>query len=325
MNDISVRRKDRTIGHGSHCYRVIKSWGDLDTITFPVADCHEMVLDRKGRIFLLTNHTKNNVLIYDNSGQLLGHWGDCYPGAHGLSLFDENGEEFLFITDIERHQVIKTTLDGKIIQIIDYPKEIDEYSSADQFKPTETVIAPNGDIYVTDGYGLQFVIQYDKEGNYIRHWGGKGNKQDQFDCAHGIAIDNRDTERPTLLITSRNHNAFKRFSMDGKYLATISLPGSFVCRPVIKGDLLYAAVFRSGNNMNVGSGYITILDRHDCVVATPGGSAPAYIQDKLQEQHQTEKDIFIHPHDVCIDEDENIIVCQWKAGNSYPMMLQRVP
>lgn len=312
------------IGHGEHRYRVISGWGNLDPVRYPVADCHEMVMDRKGRIFLLTNHTKNNILIYDRSGKYLGHWGDCYPGAHGLTLADENGEEFLFITDIERHQVIKTTLDGKVIMVLDHPREIADYRTADQYNPTETAIAPNGDIYVTDGYGLQFVIQYDRQGNYMRHWGGRGDEPDQFDCVHGIAVDNRNAT-PTLLITSRNHNALKRFSLDGNYLSTIPLPGSFVCRPVVKGNLVYAAVFRSGTNMNVGSGYITIIDGQDRVISTPGGSAPRYDRGVLQPQHQIDAGPFIHPHDVCIDDDGNIMVCQWKSGNSYPLMLQRLP
>ncbi len=319
-----IQKEGIVIGHGNHRYRVLKGWGNLDAKIYPVADCHEMVLDRNGRIFLLTNHTKNNILIYDKAGKRLGNWGDCYPGAHGLTIFDENGEEFLFITDIERHQVIKTTLDGKIIMMLNYPREIEDYKTADQFKPTETAIAPNGHIYVTDGYGLQFVIQYDRQGNYIRHWGGKGNEHGQFDCVHGIAVDNRDAEKPTLMITSRNHNAFKRFSLDGKYMNTIYLPGSFVCRPVIKGSLLYAAVFRSGNNMNISSGYITILNKYDQVISTPGGSAPIYNRGRLQEQYQVESDVFIHPHDVCIDEDENIIVCQWNARQTYPIKLEKI-
>lgn len=272
---------------------------------------------------MLTNHTRNNILIYNNDGQLTGSWGTTYPGAHGLSITEENGEQFLLITDIERHQVIKTTLSGREVMVLNYPKEIPAYQSAEQFNPTETAIAPNGDIYVTDGYGLQFVIQYNCKGQYIRHWGGAGNAADQFSCAHGIAIDARDASQPTLIITSRNHNAFKRFTLDGRYLSTIYLPGSFVCRPVIKDRYLYAAVFRSGSNTNFGSGYITILDEHHKVIATPGGSAPEYINNVLQPQHQ-ESNIFIHPHDVCVDKDENIIVCQWKANNSYPVKLIRV-
>ena len=318
-----IHHSSYLIGHKAHRYKVLYGWGDLNANTHPIADCHEMVIDKIGRIFLLTNEVRNNILIYNGNGTLNGSWGSCYPGAHGLSIAEQNGEQFLFITDIVRHQVIKTTLNGKELLILNYPKEIHAYQTAEQFNPTETAIAPNGDIYITDGYGLQFVIQYNSVGQYIRHWGGLGNADDQFDCVHGIAIDNRDAENPTLLITSRNHNAFKRFTLDGQYIETISLPGSFVCRPVIFERFLYAAVFRSGSNTNFGSGYITILDEHNKVVSTPGGSMPKYVDGVLQAQHQ-EKPVFIHPHDICVDNDGNIIVCQWKANQTYPIKLEKV-
>lgn len=302
------------IGHSNHRYRYIGDWSKAHATQFPVNDCHEMVIDSKGRIFLLTNETKNNILIYNKDGKPLNAWGTEYPGGHGLSIHDD----CLFICDHDRHQVIKTNLTGRVLMIIDYPKETGVYTSAHQFLPTETAIAANGDIYVTDGYGLQYVIQYNHKGEYIRHWGGKG----QFDCVHGIVVDERKSGETSLLITSRNHNCFKRFTMDGQYIETIPLPGSFVCRPVIKDKLLYAAVFRSGSNTNFGSGYITILDENNKVISTPGGSAPEYKGDELLPQHQQEK-LFIHPHDVCIDDEENIYVCQWKSGKTYPVKLER--
>jgi len=308
------------IGHHTHRYEVIKNWGEQEPAKYPVNDCHEMVVDRRGRIYMLTNETRNNILIYNVNGRLLGHWGNSYPGAHGLSITDEGDEQFLFITDTDRHQVIKTTLDGREVMVIDYPKEIPAYQSAEQFKPTET--APNGDIYITDGYGLQYVIQYNNKGQYIRHWGGRGDAPEQFNCVHGIAVDNRNPSQLTLIITSRNHNAFKRFTLDGQYLETIYLPGSFVCRPVIQGDFLYAAVFRSGTNTNFGSGYITILDKDFKVISTPGGTEPQYIDGLLQEQKQ-DKPVFIHPHDVCPYGDD-LIVCQWNAEKTYPVKLKRV-
>jgi hypothetical protein len=311
------------IGHGTHRYQVFPNWGTLNPATHPVNDCHEMVIDASGRIFLLTNEIRNNMLIYDRSGKLLDSWGTDYPGGHGLTLSNENGEAFLFITDLERHQVIKTTLDGQVVKVMNYPREITAYSSAEQFLPTQTAIGPNGDIYVTDGYGLQFVIQYTNQGEYIRHWGGRGDADWQFDCVHGIALDTRKPENPTLLITSRNHNVLKRFTLDGQYLATISLPGSFVCRPVIHDQFVYAAVFRSTTNRNFGSGYITILDENDHVISTPGGTQPVYVNDNLQTQAQ-QQPVFVHPHDVCVDPDENVYVCQWNANKIYPMQLKRI-
>ena len=82
-----------------------------------------MVQDSKGRIILLTNETKNNILIYDTSGKLLDFWGHDFPGGHGLTLNNENGTEFLYITDTVKHQVYKTTMDGRILMTINVPLE----------------------------------------------------------------------------------------------------------------------------------------------------------------------------------------------------------
>jgi hypothetical protein len=313
---------DSPIGHNTHRYLVDSNWGKLNAEKYPVKDRHEMVIDSANRIYMLTNETHNNVLVYDLDGRLVNSWGHTYPGAHGLSIFKDDGHEYLLITDHERHQVIKLTLSGEEIMVINYPFETGCYENRGQYLPTETAIAPNGDIYVTDGYGLQYVIQYNKFGEYIRHWGGRGDEEDKFSCVHGIAIDNR-TENPTLIITSRNHNAFKRFTLEGEFIGKICLPGSFVCRPVIKGKYLYAAVFRSVNNMNVNSGYITILNEFDKVISTPGGTEPVYINDVLHRQQQQEK-IFMHPHDVCVDDEGSIYVCQWKANKTYPLKLCKV-
>ena len=80
------------IGHGDFRYQVDKKWGVQDPSQFPVNDCHEMVIDRKDRIFMTTTHPKNNILIYDRGGKILGSWGTEYPGAHGLTLSEEGNE-----------------------------------------------------------------------------------------------------------------------------------------------------------------------------------------------------------------------------------------
>ncbi|WP_212005320.1 6-bladed beta-propeller [Chitinophaga sp. HK235] len=320
--DLFARPKSPVYGHNQMRYTLDTRWGTLNSSRFPVKDCHEMVQDTKGRIILLTNETKNNVLVYNKSGKLLDNWGHEFPGAHGLTLADENGETFLFITDTEKHQVYKTTMDGRIVMTIDTPMESGVYKKKEEFVPTETTVTANGDFYIADGYGAQYVAHYDRTGKLLNIFGGRGEGDAHLDNAHGICVDSRQGT-PTLLVTDRTRNCFKRFSMSGQLLEVIPLPGACVCRPVIKGDHLYAAVLRSPDMNLSGSGFVTILDKDNKVVSNIGGTAPVYVNNQLQPMRQAEK-IFVHPHDVCVDNDENLYVAQWSSGKVYPYKLRRV-
>lgn len=311
------------LGHGKKRYRLDTNWSKANASTHPVKDCHEMVQDQKGRILLLTNHTQNNLLIYDKKGKLLSSWGTEYPGAHGLTLFNENGQDVLFICDNNRHQVIKTTIDGKVLMTLNYPKETGRYQKAEDYIPTETIISANGDIYVVDGYGQDWVIQYNSRGEYIRHFGGKGEKEENLANAHGICIDNRNPKQPCLIVSSRVQNAFKRYTLEGAYIDTIPLPGAWVCRPVINGDFLYVAVLQSNARIDEKSGFVLILDKNYRVVSSLGGNLPGYQDKQPEEMYQTIR-AFQYPHDVCIDDEQNLYVAQWNSGNVYPYKLKPV-
>jgi len=316
---------EEIIGHGNFRYRVHKAWGNLDPSTTPVKNCHEMVMDKRGRLIMVTDETKNNIIIYDRSGKLLSTWGNEFPAGHGLTIFDEGGDQVLFISD-NGGRVVKTTLDGKILMELPNPVQTGVYDAKMPYKPTETAIAPNGDIYVADGYGSQYIHQFSPRGEFIRKFGGPGEGDENFSTAHGVCIDDRDKNNITLLCTSRAHNSFKRFTLDGKYLTTIFLPGAFVCRAVIDDENIYAGVCWSRLrylNQTPNSGFVTILDKHDKVISNPGGTKPVYEKGQLQIMVQ-DKPIFQHCHDVCIDGDKNIYVCQWNANKTYPVKLERV-
>ncbi|WP_304233966.1 6-bladed beta-propeller [Jiulongibacter sediminis] len=314
------------IGHNSHQYRVNTNWGMLEAGKNPVNNCHELVEDSQGRIILLTDETKNNVLIYSKKGKLLESWGTSYPGAHGLTIGGQGKDQFLLIADNSRHQVIKTDLRGNVIFKIEYPKETGEYLHPGQFVPTETAIDPvNGDIYVVDGYGLNFVMVYDQNGKFLRYFGGKGEENEHFRCNHGILFDQRKGKEDEILITSRQDNCWKKFNRQGTYLGAIEMPGSFICRPVQQGDNLYGAVYRSGSEANEFSGFIQVVDKDDKVISSPGGSEPVYSNGKLEEQAKDDPaNVFMHPHDVYVDSDENIYVAQWASKKTYPIKLERV-
>ncbi|WP_439483371.1 6-bladed beta-propeller [Cyclobacterium plantarum] len=320
--------EEEILGHGDFRYRVEKGWGDLDPQKHPVKNCHEMVMDKTGRLLMLTDHPQNNVIIYDTSGKLLDSWTLSFPGAHGLSIHDEGDAEYLYITDPGLGRVVKCSLEGKILLELEHPAELGAYDETSAYRPTETAIGPNGDIYVADGYGSQFILQYDAKGQFIRKFGGDSFLQpNKFKQAHGVALDYRDAANPTLLCTARIKNSFKRFTLDGEYIEEYYLPGAFVSRPVVDGENIYSGVcfgMTEGNyNMQLNRGFVTILDQENRVVSNPGGTEPQYENGKLTLMLQ-EQPVFRHCHDVCLDRDKNLYVCQWNADGVYPYKLHRV-
>ena len=137
-----------------------------------------------------------------------------------------------------------------------------------------------------------------------------------------MTIDQRGGKAPSLLITSRSKQEFKRFSMDGQYQETYGLPGCWICRPVIKGTNLYFAVIVT-KSWGAYDGMVAVLDDKNQLVSLPGGSAPKF-EDQNLVAPTYDNQTFLNPHDVCIDDDLNIYVPQWYSGRTYPVKLERV-
>ncbi len=335
---------DLIVGHGTHRYLVKADWAKVSPRQYPLINCHEMVADRSGKLYLLGDHPANNVLVFDRSGKVIDSWGYRYPAGHGLTIFDEGDEETLFLCDTGSHSdqrgrwrnqpgsVTKTRLNGEIIFQLGHPQTIGVYAPGMAYHPTETAVAPNGDIYVADGYGSNYIIRYDANGRYLQHFGGQDNEDDRYNLhqAHGVAIDLRKPGEPRLVVTSRNDQAFKFFTLEGKFLEQVTLPGAYVCRPVLHGENLLAGVCfantPAGEIRQKHNGYITILDAENKVIANAGGTEPAYQDGQLQPMYQDPRvhHLFHHGHDVCVDADENLYLCQWDAKGSPPILLERV-
>lgn len=311
------------VGQGMYRWRVVPGWGVLDKNT-PVKDCHAMVQARDGRIFLLTNHTQNNVIIYDRAGRLLGKWGTEFPGAHGFTLSEEMGVEYLYITDHNRHQFFKTTLEGRILRVWDYPAQSRIYTSADEFKPTHVALAPDGGFYVVDGYGKSWCHRFDVRGDYVSSFGGDQPGGANLVCAHGAWVDERG-DHPLLWITSRTEGKLKRYTLDGEHVDTLDLPGAEPNFIVPFGDHTIIPQLRgnSGQKSQPSNGFISILGPDRKLVANLAAAAPTYSEGRLLPMGCDTK-LFTYPHGVLIDDEDSIYVSQWNSGRTYPIKLERV-
>lgn len=311
------------LGQGKYRWKVVPGWGVLDAET-PVNDCHAMIQVKDGRIFLLTNHTKNNVIIYDKSGKLLGKWGTEYPGAHGFTLAVENGKEVFYLTDHNRHQFYKLGLDGEVLRTWDYPEASGKYQNAGEFKPTHVALSPDGGFFVVDGYGKSWCHRYDAKGEYVKSFGGDEAGGANLSCAHGAWVDTRDAKK-LVWITSRNESQLKRYTMDGALVDIIDLPGAnpnFVV-PFGEFTMVPHLTGNAGNKEKPQNGFLSILGPDLKVIANLGAPAPVYEDGKLQPMG-SDTQLFSFPHGMLIDDEQSVYIAQWNSGRTYPIKLERV-
>ena len=307
------------LGQGTFRYRPVAGWGVLDERT-PVKNCSAMVVDARGRIYLLTDHCANNVIVYDKDGKLLQKWGTRFPGAHGLEIVQEEGREVLFITDLNLHRVFKTTLDGEILMELAYPKSTGKYANEKEYRPAWTLHLPNGDFFVLDGYGKDYILRYNRAGKLLDYFGGPEGGIAHWG-PHGGVIDTRGPGAPELVIAMSDQQTIKRLTLEGKLIEEISLPGSNPRMIQIVGEHMFVPHLADNWPKDRESkGYISVLDRDYKIVSNIGGTAPRYVNGKLQPMSQ-QGGFFRHPHDLVVAADGAIYVPQFASGNTYPVKL----
>lgn len=299
------------LGTGEHTYEVTHDWGELPA-SIAYGNTHGVCEDSQGRIYI--HHTVNDasqshdsMVVFDANGKFVKSWGaEFRGGAHGLHIHKEGSQEFLYLCDTNRAIVVKATLDGEIVWSIGYPEESEAYKPADgkkiKYSPTNLAIAPNGDIYVADGYGSSYINQYGKNGSYIRTFGGPGKDAGQLDCPHGVVVDLRGSQ-PNLIVADRGNARLQRFTLAGEHIDFIdgtSLPCHF---DIYKnGDLLIPDL----------GARVTLMNKQNQLIAHLGDdSATDWRKTRTLPRTAFQPGKFICPHGACFDQAGNIFVVEW--------------
>lgn len=316
------------LGQGGFRYRMVPGWGREALASVSVKNGHAVALDAKERLFFLTDDPKNNIVILDSkTGALLQQWTARMPGAHGLSLVVEGNREVLFITDTQLHEVRKLTLDGTELAVFPWPQPSGLYQSATEYRPSKTIHFAHQDFCVFDGYGKDYIFHYKPDGTLLRWWGGglgEGENQLKHWGPHGGALDGREPAEPRILIAMSDQQEIKRFTVDGKFVDKIPMPGGNPRDVVIWGSNAIVPHLGDQWPQDRGSpGFISIMDSQWRVVSNIGAPAAVYADGKLQPM-ASDKKTFIHPHGVAVDAAGNLYVAQFASPAAPLLKLERV-
>ncbi len=303
------------LGQGGFRYRVVEGWGRLDRANVPVEDCHAIAQNRNGQIVLLTNHPHHNIIVYTKDGEFVSKRENRFPKAHAVEFVDNgSGDERLWITDHGICVVALVTPDGREERRITPDVVSHVYPDLSRYSPTNVAVMPDGDFFVSDGYGSHFIHHFDPEWRYIASFGGAGTTPEHLRQPHAVYLDTR-RGPAELLICDRANQLLKWFSPAGELLRTVPVPGSQPSNvaPMADNHLAIACL----------NGMILVLNERDQVVAAVGGEAPQYVEGVLQPlvNYNT---VFNHPHDVYVDADGAMYVAQWNSNRSYPLKLTLV-
>ncbi|MFA9480347.1 hypothetical protein ACERK3_18915 [Phycisphaerales bacterium AB-hyl4] len=273
---------------------------------------HGVAVDREGLVHVF-NQSAHALLTFDADGNFVRMW-DAFPsdrflGAHGLTLVQSDGEEFLWLTDQTSGEVVKTTLTGETVLSIDKP-EHQAYAEGGNYSPTWASESPtNGDVYVADGYGSWLVHHYDKSGQYLDTLDGSSGAG-AFKCPHAVWIGTRTaatgTDDPVLYVTDRGNSRVQVFGLDGSFIKAFDQQHPCCFDQHADGTLLVPDLH----------GFINLYDGRDELVAEHIGDNREIVGKHGWPNVPDEMRVagrFNSPHGGCFDGEGNIYIVEWVA------------
>ena len=124
----------------------------------PLGPCHGgAVIDKAGNIYVTTD-TPRGIVVYSRAGKFLRAVGPTR--IHGLEIRSEKGVEYIYAARPSDHEVIKLKLNGEQLWSLHYPQESGIFKDEKGFNPCAVTVAPDGSIFVADGYGSNYVHQF---------------------------------------------------------------------------------------------------------------------------------------------------------------------
>jgi DNA-binding beta-propeller fold protein YncE len=250
-----------------------------------------------GTVYLLTRNTENPVIVLTREGEFIRTFGAGVFSARTHAILAA-WDGFIYCADDGAHTITKWTPEGELALTIGTPGQASSRFSGQPFnRPTDMVVAADGSLFISDGYGNARIHHYSAEGELRHSWGSPGIDPGQFMVPHNLGLDG---ER--LYVADREAHRVQVFGLDGALLDVwnnIHRPCALTVAPdhnVYVGELNGAALMEGAPGVG-----------HRVSVLSPEGQLLARYGDpeEGEEPHQ-----FIAPHGIAVDQNGDLYVGQ---------------
>lgn len=216
-----------------------------------------VAMDRDGLLYILQRGEKADpVLVVNREGRIVRSWGKgLYRIPHSIRI-DPAGN--VWTVDAASSHVIEFTPEGEQLMDISVggqPPAKSGFNGTIFNGTTDIAFAPNGHLFISDGYGNARVLEYSRDGKRIREWGSAGTGPGQFHQPHGIAVDSDGV----VYVADRQNGRLQRFDSTGRFLGEWANLG-MVTSVVIQDGALWIGT-QQRNEPTSANGWIMRIDR----------------------------------------------------------------
>ncbi len=233
-----------------------RTWGATSAV-YPTPDGEHIWVGERCGANLCVESDVDPILLFDLDGNVVRSFGaGLFAWPHGMFV---DAEGNVWVTDAVGyapvpdgwgHVVYKFSPDGELLMTLG--KKGVAGDGPDTFtKPSDVLVAPNGDIFVADGHdsdGNNRIVKLSPDGTFIKAWGKVGSENGEFRDPHALAMDSQGR----LFVGDRGNSRIQIFDQDGNHLETWTQFGRPSGLFIDANDVLYAADSESNGRRNRG-------------------------------------------------------------------------
>ncbi len=289
-------------------FSVVPNWAKVPTGEKQIGSMHgDVAVSSKGEVYVsVQGGPKAGVQVYSAKGMYLRNVPKAPPDFHGFVIKKQADGEFIYGARLGGQVILKLTLDGIVKLRIPASVIPDKHKNKRNGKVfvrlTAMDVAPNGDLFVVDGYSTDIIHHFDKAGKYLKSFGGKGKGGFGTKTLHKICIDTR-YNPPRILGADREGLRLIHISLDGKFLGVYAKD---VLRPAavaVHGDLAVAGEIK---------GRATLYDKAGKIVAQLGhNTKPGETATNRLPPAKWRPGFFSAPHGVAFNAAGDLFVAEY--------------